>query len=165
MVRYPPWHLVSRTHIGAIPHFAAYRARIVRYPINRRRRDDNKIKFSLLRGGGPGGQRGKSSKTLFFRGKRHDNKILKVKILLSRNFVVIAQAPNKNKHKKFCDTIAASIARYEKYRCWASKQIASDMGRATRTTKSPTQGSTTPEEALESKCQELLPQALSFPVT
>ena len=26
-------------------------------------------------------------------GKRHDNKILKVKILLSRNFVVIAQAP------------------------------------------------------------------------
>ena len=29
---------------------------------------------------------------LFFRGKRHDNKILKVKILLSRNFVVMAQA-------------------------------------------------------------------------
>ena len=29
-----------------------------------------------------------------FRGKRHDNKILKVQILLSRNFVVIAQAPN-----------------------------------------------------------------------
>ena len=28
-----------------------------------------------------------------FRGKRHDNKILKVQILLSRNFVVIAQAP------------------------------------------------------------------------
>ena len=28
-----------------------------------------------------------------FRGKRHDNKILKVKILLSRNFVVMAQAP------------------------------------------------------------------------
>ena len=28
-----------------------------------------------------------------FRGKRHDNKILKVKMLLSRNFVVMAQAP------------------------------------------------------------------------
>ena len=28
-----------------------------------------------------------------FRGKQHDNKILKVQILLSRNFVVIAQAP------------------------------------------------------------------------
>ena len=27
------------------------------------------------------------------RGKRHDNRILKVQILLSRNFVVIAQAP------------------------------------------------------------------------
>ena len=31
--------------------------------------------------------------SLCFRGKRHDNRILKVKILLSRNFVVIAQAP------------------------------------------------------------------------
>ena len=30
-----------------------------------------------------------------FRGKRHDNKILKVKILLSRNFVVMAQAPKR----------------------------------------------------------------------
>ena len=29
----------------------------------------------------------------FFHGKRHDNRILKVKILLSRNFVVMAQAP------------------------------------------------------------------------
>ena len=28
-----------------------------------------------------------------FHGKRHDNKILKVKILLSSNFVVMAQAP------------------------------------------------------------------------
>ena len=31
-----------------------------------------------------------------FRGKRHDNKILKVKIVLSRNFVVMAQAPRKS---------------------------------------------------------------------
>ena len=30
-----------------------------------------------------------------FCGKRHDNKILKVKILLSRNFVVMAQAPKE----------------------------------------------------------------------
>ena len=29
----------------------------------------------------------------FFCGKRHDDKILNVRILLSRNFVVIAQAP------------------------------------------------------------------------
>ena len=29
-----------------------------------------------------------------FHGKRHDNKILKVKFFLSRNFVVMAQAPS-----------------------------------------------------------------------
>ena len=28
----PPWHLVSNRHISAIPHFATYRAIIVRYP-------------------------------------------------------------------------------------------------------------------------------------
>ena len=34
MVRYPPpWHLVSHRHTCAIPHFAKYRAIIVRYPI------------------------------------------------------------------------------------------------------------------------------------
>ena len=33
--------------------------------------------------------------------------------------------PHKNKHfQEFCDTIAASIARYEKYRYWASKSAA-----------------------------------------
>ena len=64
---------------------------------NQRRRDDNKNKiFSLFEGGGGWGQRGKSSKTLFFRGKCHDNKILKVQILLSRYFVVIAHAPTKS---------------------------------------------------------------------
>ena len=56
----PPWYLVSHKHICAIPHFATYRAIIVRYPI-------------------------------------------------------------KTSTKEFCDTIATSIARYEKYRCWASK--------------------------------------------
>ena len=54
-----------------------------------------KIKFAVSSGGGGRwGQRGKSSKNACFRGKRHDNKILKVQILLSRNVVVIAQAPN-----------------------------------------------------------------------
>ena len=53
-----------------------------------------KIKCALFEGGGPWGQRGKSSKNAVFRGKRHDNKILKVEILLSRYFVIIAQAPN-----------------------------------------------------------------------
>ena len=56
----PPWYLVSDRHICAIPHFATYRAIIVRYP-------------------------------------------------------------TKRSTKLFCDTIATSIARYEKYRCWASK--------------------------------------------
>ena len=56
----PPWYLVSHRHICAIPHFATYRAIIVRYP-------------------------------------------------------------TKTNTKHFCDTIAASIARYEKYRYWASK--------------------------------------------
>ena len=31
--------------------------------------------------------------------------------------------PNKNKHENVCDTIATSIAQYEKYRCWASKDL------------------------------------------
>ena len=51
--------LVSHTHICAIPHFAAYRAIIVRYPTTTSTKD-------------------------------------------------------------ICDTIATCIARYEKYRCWAS---------------------------------------------
>ena len=59
-VRYPP-PLVPflQRHISAIPHFATYRAILVRYP-------------------------------------------------------------RKTSTKMFCDTIAESIARYEKYRCWAS---------------------------------------------
>ena len=51
-----------------------------------------KIKFSLFEGGGHGVER-KIAQNTVFRGKRHDNEILKVQILLSRNFVVIAQAP------------------------------------------------------------------------
>ena len=52
-----------------------------------------KIKFSLFRGGLGRGAERKIVQNAIFHGKRHDNKILKVKILLSRNFVVMAQAP------------------------------------------------------------------------
>ena len=63
--------------------------------MSQRRRDDNKNKICAFEGGGPWGQRGKSSKNALFRGKCHDDKILNVQMLLSRNFVVIAQAPNE----------------------------------------------------------------------
>ena len=54
-----------------------------------------KIKIAFFRGGGgQGGREENGPKRYFFRGKRHDNKILKVNILLSRNFVVMAQAPS-----------------------------------------------------------------------
>ena len=54
-----------------------------------------KIKFSLFEGGGLGGREENRPNRcfFFFRGKRHDKINLKVQILLSRNFVVIAQAP------------------------------------------------------------------------
>ena len=58
-----------------------------------RKRDDNKKKFALFRGG-LGREAGrKIVQNAIFHGKRHDNKILKVNILLSRNFAVMAQAP------------------------------------------------------------------------
>ena len=44
MVRYPPWYLVSQRHICAIPHFATYRAIIVRYPIKKQAQND----FAIL---------------------------------------------------------------------------------------------------------------------
>ena len=52
------------------------------------------MKFAFFRGGGQRGREGKIVQNAIFRGKRHDNKILKVNILLSRNFVVMAQAPS-----------------------------------------------------------------------
>ena len=53
-----------------------------------------KITFSVFEGGGLGGREENRPKCcFFFRGKRHDNKILKSQILLSKKFVVIAQAP------------------------------------------------------------------------
>ena len=53
-----------------------------------------KIKFALFRVGVGRGAGRKIVQNAIFHGKRHDNKILKVKILLSRNFVVMAQAPS-----------------------------------------------------------------------
>ena len=68
MVQYPPplGYLISHRRICAIPHFATYRAIIVRYPI-------------------------------------------------------------KTSTKEFCTT-ATSIARYGKYRCWASKTGVANTG-------------------------------------
>ena len=51
---------------------------------SQRRRDDNKNKICAFEEGGPWGRRGKSSKNALFRGKRHDNKILNLQILLSK---------------------------------------------------------------------------------
>ena len=53
------------------------------------------MKFALFGGGLGRGAGRKIAQNAIFHGKRHDNKILKVKILLSRNFVVMAQAPIK----------------------------------------------------------------------
>ena len=67
-----------------------------------RRRDGNKNNIFAFEGGGAGGQRGKLSTnavSYFFRGKRHNNKFLKMQILLSRNFVVIAQVPRVSSDK------------------------------------------------------------------
>ena len=63
--------------------------------VSQRKRDDNKNKICTFQGGvGRGAGRKIVQNAVFFHGKRHDNKILKVKMLLSRNFVVMAQAPS-----------------------------------------------------------------------
>ena len=54
-----------------------------------------------------GGREENRPKCCFFRGKRHDNRIiLKVQILLSRNCVVIAQAPTLAPLRKNGDTFS-----------------------------------------------------------
>ena len=58
-----------------------------------KKRDDNKNKICAFQGGLGRGAGRKIVQNAIFQGKRHDNKILKVKCLLSRNFVVMAQAP------------------------------------------------------------------------
>ena len=62
--------------------------------VSQRKRGDNRDKICAFQGGWAGGQSGKSSKYAMFHEKRHDNKISNVKILLSRDFVVMAQAPS-----------------------------------------------------------------------
>ena len=47
MVRYPPWYLVLHRHICAIPHFATYRAIIVRYPTSKQKKQARKS-FAIL---------------------------------------------------------------------------------------------------------------------
>ena len=72
-----------------------------RFCIVQRKRDDNKNKICAFQGGGwAGGAGRKIVQNAIFHGKRHDNKILKVNILLSRNFVVMAQAPNCEVEKR-----------------------------------------------------------------
>ena len=70
---------------------------VVALKIAGRERQDTPInKLCVFEGGGGSwGQRGESSQKTVFPGKRHDNRILKVHILLSRNVVVIAQAPKR----------------------------------------------------------------------
>ena len=59
-----------------------------------RKRDDKKNKIYVFQGRGLGmGAQRKIVQNAIFRGKCHDNKLLKVNIPLSRNFVVMAQAP------------------------------------------------------------------------
>ena len=58
-----------------------------------RQRDDNKNKIFALEGG-PRGQRGKSSRNAVLHGKRHDNEILKVQILLSGNLLSLRRLLN-----------------------------------------------------------------------
>ena len=57
-----------------------------------------KIKFAPFSEGVGRGAERKIVQNAFFHGKRHDNKISKVKMLLSRDFVVMAQAPNNLEH-------------------------------------------------------------------
>ena len=61
--------------------------------LHQRKRDDNKNKICAFQGGVGRGAGRKIVQNAIFHGKRHDNTILKVKNVLSRNFVVMAQAP------------------------------------------------------------------------
>ena len=72
------------------------RERVEKMPLNILRDGETtiKIKFSVFEGGGGGvGAERKTVQNVAFHSKRHDNKILKSQILLSKHFVVIAQAP------------------------------------------------------------------------
>ena len=73
--------------VGGISLLRGWVLRELVFRAHQRRRDDTKNKIFAFEGGN-------RPKNTVFRGKRHDNKILNVRILLSRNFVVIAQAPS-----------------------------------------------------------------------
>ena len=93
-MRFPKLHLQPPPQNRHFYMFFSVRA----WPKNlffsfKRRRDNNKMKFSLFEGACGAERKIVQNAVFFFRGKRHDNKILKVQILLSRKFVVIAQAP------------------------------------------------------------------------
>ena len=66
---------------------------LISYLVSQRRQDDNKNKhLAILRGGGIGAER-KIAQNAVILGKRHANEIMKVQVLLSRNLVVMTQAP------------------------------------------------------------------------
>ena len=60
----------------------------------RRRRDDNKNRICGFEGGGQVGAKRKIVQDAFFCGKRHDNTILKVQIVLSRNLLLLRSLLN-----------------------------------------------------------------------
>ena len=66
-----------------------------------RLRDDNKNKICIFEGVRRGGREENCPQNAVFLGKRHDNKISKVKTLLSSNFFVIAQAATPRKPLRF----------------------------------------------------------------
>ena len=75
------------------PKISALLRKTTRFTKGQRKRDDNKNKICAFQGEAGRGAERKIVQNAIFRGKRHDNKILKFQILLSKNFVVMAQAP------------------------------------------------------------------------
>ena len=55
-------------------------------------------------------------------------------ILRDHCAIPLCDTPPKTSTKKFCNTIATSIARYDKYRCWASKAPGGNMSVGTSAT-------------------------------
>ena len=72
-------------------------------------------------------------RAILFKGGWHSPRIPPPYYLVSQRYIcaiphfatyraIIVPYPIRTSTKEFCDTIATSIARYEKYRCWASTQ-------------------------------------------
>ena len=68
--------------------------RMTGFNVTQRKRDDNKNKNCAFQVGVGRGAGREIIQNAIFHGKRHDKKNSKMKILLSRNFVVMAQAPS-----------------------------------------------------------------------